>query len=262
MLLHTAASLRNCIQTKGDLRPLTREAFLRWRVKVLQERSARLEHRQVLQDGVVAKLMEEGDELRGIAEQSVNLYNRARRAVEGDRKSKCCMLCVDDASEWVACAEGHVVCLACVDAYCHRLSAARDMDARDVDAGDVACFASGECALRVPLTSLCRTNGGLKYAEAVYSRRMARRALSLVSRAHEDGEDGLSRLAVRLGYLRADGRYDAQECPHCSFGPIQHDRCADLTAHHGVRGVSNCCPRCGFFAETVDEFRSWSGEFA
>lgn len=59
------------------------------------------------------------------------------------------------------------------------------------------------------------------------------------------------------------------QCPVCSFGPILHGGCPDLVAHHGEASghgghaqVSNACPNCGFFAEDIYEWHTWSQSFS
>lgn len=57
---------------------------------------------------------------------------------------------------------------------------------------------------------------------------------------------------------------DAWECPECAYGPVLHANCDDLRAHDGDEVsydviVNNGCPRCGFFAENIYEWNTWSG---
>lgn len=56
---------------------------------------------------------------------------------------------------------------------------------------------------------------------------------------------------------------NARQCGGCGFGPIDHVGCADLQRHHGEstgRGtISNACPKCGWFAATVDSWPRWDG---
>lgn len=54
------------------------------------------------------------------------------------------------------------------------------------------------------------------------------------------------------------------QCAKCGFGPVDHHHCGDLASHHGeidAPGVqaSNACPRCGWFAEDLDDWEPWNG---
>ena len=52
-------------------------------------------------------------------------------------------------------------------------------------------------------------------------------------------------------------------CPKCSFGPVAHAYCRHLDTHHkDPRGISNACPKCGFFAANIDQWRPWDGNLA
>ncbi len=48
---------------------------------------------------------------------------------------------------------------------------------------------------------------------------------------------------------------DAYQCPSCSFGPVSHFACPDLTGAPST----NICPKCGFFAITIESWRKWDG---
>ena len=73
---------------------------------------------------------------------------------------------------------------------------------------------------------------------------------------------------------------NARMCGQCSYGPVDHAACADLTIHHGEPGgrgafglfarsrlgpssssrrIDNACPRCGWFAPTISEWPMWNG---
>lgn len=56
----------------------------------------------------------------------------------------------------------------------------------------------------------------------------------------------------------------AFQCAECSFGPIDHFACGDLSAHHGeeiAHGVSinNACPKCGWFSSDIHDWPQWDG---
>jgi hypothetical protein len=56
---------------------------------------------------------------------------------------------------------------------------------------------------------------------------------------------------------------NARMCGQCSFGPVDHQACWDLQAHHGeVRGgsrISNACARCGWFSRDINDWPRWDG---
>ena len=51
-----------------------------------------------------------------------------------------------------------------------------------------------------------------------------------------------------------NGNTDCYLCPQCKFGPVAHQACADLRAHHAHGGVSNKCPKCGFLGSSISEW--------
>jgi hypothetical protein len=51
-----------------------------------------------------------------------------------------------------------------------------------------------------------------------------------------------------------NGNTDCYLCPKCKFGPVAHQACADLRAHHAHGGVSNKCPKCGFLGSSISEW--------
>ena len=51
-----------------------------------------------------------------------------------------------------------------------------------------------------------------------------------------------------------NGNSDCYLCPKCKFGPVAHQACSDLLAHHGSQGVSNKCPKCGFLGSHISEW--------
>jgi hypothetical protein len=51
-----------------------------------------------------------------------------------------------------------------------------------------------------------------------------------------------------------NGNTDCYLCPKCKFGPVAHAACHDLTSHHAHGGVSNKCPKCGFFGSSISQW--------
>jgi LSD1 subclass zinc finger protein len=55
------------------------------------------------------------------------------------------------------------------------------------------------------------------------------------------------------------GNSDCYMCPKCNFGPVAHVACADLSAHDNRKGISNKCPKCSFFADSISKWKKWNG---
>lgn len=56
---------------------------------------------------------------------------------------------------------------------------------------------------------------------------------------------------------------NAVQCGSCHYGPIDHAGCDDLDAHHwqwqGNSQIQNQCPKCGWWAHSIDSWPSWDG---
>ena len=60
-------------------------------------------------------------------------------------------------------------------------------------------------------------------------------------------------LRVVAGVLR-----DPRQCGQCGFGPVEKDNgCDHLGHHHHHGGVSNACPRCGWFVTSFSQWPRW-----
>ena len=57
------------------------------------------------------------------------------------------------------------------------------------------------------------------------------------------------------------GNTDCYRCPKCQFGPVAHRACSNLALHHGSGGISNKCPKCGFFGRDISEWIPTSSLF-
>ena len=59
---------------------------------------------------------------------------------------------------------------------------------------------------------------------------------------------------------------DAYQCRRCGFGPVVHQACSDLRAHHGQQvgssKISNACPKCGWFSAQLSHWPRWNGNIA
>ncbi|KAL1514481.1 hypothetical protein AB1Y20_003580 [Prymnesium parvum] len=66
----------------------------------------------------------------------------------------------------------------------------------------------------------------------------------------------------------AESMSDPRQCGRCAFGPVDYSGCSRLTTHHGElsRGgasrVSNACPRCGWFAPSLEAWPRWDRTLA
>ena len=113
-----------------------------------------------------------------------------------------------------------------------------------------------ECPGR--LHGIIATEFGEKLVADLYMKRSAEMLAGLVEGECSD------QTMKRLGFVRADGRYRALECPVCGFGPMFNDRCDDLITHHMQRDAagavsSNACPRCGTLVHDAALLRPWGG---
>lgn len=56
---------------------------------------------------------------------------------------------------------------------------------------------------------------------------------------------------------------NAVQCGSCHYGPIDHAGCDDLDAHHwqwqGNSQIQNQCPKCGWWAHSIDSWPAWDG---
>ena len=66
----------------------------------------------------------------------------------------------------------------------------------------------------------------------------------------------------QLSQVLENGRQ--YQCPKCSFGPVEHGNCEDLSSHHGETvgengKISNACPKCNFLGDHISEWVKWDG---
>ena len=56
----------------------------------------------------------------------------------------------------------------------------------------------------------------------------------------------------------------ARQCGRCGVGPVMHQGCDDLAAHHGqmvgTTRIDNCCKSCGWFEDRIDFWPPWDGK--
>ena len=105
------------------------------------------------------------------------------------------------------------------------------------------------------------------HAEARAEARERRRELEAQRQAAEalQRREGLRAIQAALRDP-TDGTYTAYQCPRCGCGPITHQACHNLRAHHRDRArtgrgrISNACPNCGWFSSRLADWPRWSGE--
>jgi len=110
------------------------------------------------------------------------------------------------------------------------------------------------------------------YADAAKTLRNAQQSLEAMERTSKTGQcSEVAELeSVRAQFRKADGSYSAYMCKRCGYGPIDHGKCNDLTAHHhqAIGGgwiwsrhrISNNCPQCGWFASNIKKWPAWDGK--
>mmetsp|Transcript_33719 Transcript_33719/g.62324 ORF Transcript_33719/g.62324 Transcript_33719/m.62324 type:complete len:511 (-) Transcript_33719:169-1701(-) len=91
-----------------------------------------------------------------------------------------------------------------------------------------------------------------------------------LSKINKGDMDAIEQEQIRNMYRTKQGSYSAYMCGECSFGPIDHGWCGNLSTHHGekktksdggVAVTSNACPKCGWFANNINDWPHWDGNF-
>lgn len=108
----------------------------------------------------------------------------------------------------------------------------------------------------------------LKARDFVVGKEAVAGALSKIKNSGD--MDAVEQEQIRNMYRGKDGTYSAYMCGQCSFGPIDHGWCSNLSSHHGeskakskggVSHVNNSCPKCGWFAHCISSWPRWNGKF-
>ena len=217
-----------------------------------------------------------------------------------------CIVCYTRDGDGVACQEGHWTCATCLGPYvrncCERLEkvnfleseaaeAERDNDVNrsNLLAGRIPCPKAGvdaagkvvACAAPPFTDQDVAKHVDAETFEIYFEGRGKLPMARAVTSALQEWQEGAG--ALRLLFP------NARMCGQCSYGPVIHDRCGDLTAHHGEPGnpvrrrmdgpiaafghfarsrlepsssssrIDNACPRCGWFAPTISEWPMWNG---
>ena len=205
-----------------------------------------------------------------------------------------CIVCYASDGDGVACQDGHWTCATCLGPYvrncCERLDevnlleseaaeAERDNDVNRSNflAGRIPCPKAGVdgCAAPTFTDHEVAKHADKETFEIYFEGRGKLPMARAVTAALQEWQEGAG--ALRLLFP------NARMCGQCSYGPVDHAACADLTAHHGEPGgrgafglfartrlgpssssrrIDNACPRCGWFAPTISEWPMWNGVLA
>jgi hypothetical protein len=204
---------------------------------------------------------------------------------DGERE---CIVCFASGGDGVACQDGHFTCRNCLGPYvrdcCEKLAkinliegeaaeAERDNDVKRGHlrghflAGRISCPKAVDGCAAPPFTNKeVAMHADEETFEIYFEGRgklpMARAVTAALQEQHE---------TATLHNMMPNARM----CGGCGYGPVDHEACADLTAHHGEPGrgirdsatgtavrsnrIDNSCPRCGWFAEHIDQWPMWNG---
>jgi hypothetical protein len=160
------------------------------------------------------------------------------RSQEGARDN--CFICFDEvkSSEGVKCAKNHFIHRDCLEQYISLKC--REVTLNPSASSRICCPVSVKCG---------------DYTAEQLRKGASQKILNLLDQV-ETVEREFAKLSVGEQLRRANG--DAYQCPHCSFGPVSHFACPDLTGAPST----NKCPKCGFYAARIDEWRKWDGKIA
>ena len=180
-----------------------------------------------------------------------------------------CIIC-DDESD-IQCDEGHPICRECLEKYVlENVEKLRKTDylpakaetAQISEDGATLAFLRGACSC--PL----RGHGcgappfgdrliALNVSDHAFAQYSEGKALLPIARKVDQVVQEGSELALLMP--------NARMCARCHYGPVElaAGSCDDLRMHHGeVRApgrapVSNACPNCGWFADTITAWPRW-----
>ena len=223
-----------------------------------------------------------------------------------------CIVCYASDGDGVACQDGHWTCAGCFGRYvrdcCEKLAKINLIEGEAAEAerennvmrghdlaGRISCpkadvDAAGEvvrCAAPPFTDREVAMHADEETFEIYFEGRGKLPMARAVTSALQEWQEGAG--ALRLLFP------NARMCGQCSYGPVDHAACADLTAHHGEPGnpvhrredgpiaamglhalfararlgpsgssrrIDNACPRCGWFAPTISAWPMWNGVLA
>jgi len=180
------------------------------------------------------------------------------------------VVCLEPRDVLIQCDEGHPICRDCLEM--HILTNVEKLRKTDYlpakadtaqisEDGATLAFLRGACSC--PL----RDHG---CGAAPFGDRLI--ALNVSDRAFAEYSEGKALLPIarKVDQVVQEGSElallmpNARMCARCHYGPVElaAGSCNDLTMHHGeVRPgraqVSNACPNCGWFAETIHAWPRW-----
>ena len=205
-----------------------------------------------------------------------------------------CIACYTSDGDGVACQDGHWTCAGCLGPYvrecCDRLAMVNLIESEAAEAerennvnrghflaGRIVCPKAGVdgCAAPPFTDQEVAMHADKETFEIYFEGRGKLPMARAVTAALQEWQEGAG--ALRLLFP------NARMCGQCSYGPVDHAACADLTIHHGEPGgrgafglfarsrlgpssssrrIDNACPRCGWFAPTISEWPMWNGVLA
>jgi hypothetical protein len=184
-----------------------------------------------------------------------------------------CVVCSEseDSVVLIQCDEGHPICQVCLDKYIlTNVKKLRETDylpakaetAQISEDGATLAFLRGACS--------CPLRGHGCGAAPFSDRLIALNVSDLTFAEYSEGK-ALLPIARKVDQVVQEGSElallmpNARMCARCHYGPVElaAGSCNDLTMHHGeVRApgrapVSNACPNCGWFADTITAWPRW-----
>ena len=188
-----------------------------------------------------------------------------------------CIICCDVTESYVLCSdEGHATCDECFERYVddkvsklkqtNLLASKAETAELESDsarilmlAGRIFCPRHGACGCTSSQPFDDRTVALHLPSDKVASYIEARALLPAARQVQASLQKGAEMRALFP---------NARQCGRCSFGPIVTGArdCNDLTSHHGepagrygAARIDNACPRCGWFANSFDQWAEWDG---
>jgi interleukin-1 receptor-associated kinase 4 len=191
-----------------------------------------------------------------------------------------CILCYDDAgqSEGVACAQEHFVCNGCFGNYV-KTEAEQAQEHPDLlrQRNGKVCCPDGRHQPAYTEQQIARHVGDEVYALHDQARQQVVRqeefeaaqaqmqveVRRMADQIRRSGDANVGPSPEVLARQLQQQMPNARMCGQCSFGPVDHQACGDLAAHHGERRgngrISNACARCGWFSREVRDWPRWDG---
>ena len=234
-----------------------------------RHRASKDENRLALSNMLADLINEEASRFLTTLQPSKSRSNQSSKS-----KSLSCSVCLDswvDDIHGVICGEGHFTCSHCLNlhvvAQCGSDPARPDFaELHDTRRGDDVAgfrcphFAARQCSAPVlgfkelacfPMISQDTFATACQFVHALREQEKQSR---LRASEHELSAEQLLQLFPRKAY----------QCSKCGLGPVLHQACSDLGAHHGnmvgkTGIVSNACQGCGWFSAQLKDWAQWDG---